>query len=84
MRVERNIGREENSDEPEGNGIRQEQIEKVLERNMRLLWDRKERDRAIWEDSSRGRMNGVIATDPLPWLSPDDVAVDVDHKEVSK
>lgn len=84
MVVERFAGGGEDSDGPKRPGSRQEQIECVLERNMRLSWERKERARATWEDMFRGRMNEAIASEPLSWSTPGVAAVDVNNEEVSQ
>ena len=78
------IGREEDSDGSEPDGSCQEQIEKVLERNMRRLRERKERERAIWEARFRGRMIGVIVIGSLFWSMSRVAVVDVENEEVSK
>jgi len=80
----RRVGREADSDEPERSGSRQEQIEKLLERNIRLLLDRKVRQRAIWEDMLRGSGKVVISIALLSCATAGVGAVDVTHEEVSK
>jgi hypothetical protein len=78
------VGREEDNDGPEPNGSCQEQIEKVLERNMRRSWERKERERAIWEDMFRERIIGVIVIGSLFWSTSAVAVVDVENEEVLK
>lgn len=80
----RRVGREADNDGPERIGTRQEQIEKLRERNVRLLLDKKVRQRAIWEDMLRGTWKVVIAVELLSGSTPGVAAVDATHEEVSK
>jgi hypothetical protein len=84
MLLELDVGKKGDNDASERNGSRAEQIEKILEKNVRFLRKRKERKRAIWEDKSPRRINGVIVIEFLSWSMPDIAAVNVEHEEVSK
>ena len=84
MLSEGNAGGNDDVDGRLCSGIRQEQIEKSLERKIRLSWERKQRERSIWEDMSKGRMDGFIVIVPISSSTSVLAAVDVEHEGVSK
>lgn len=74
----------EDKDRSGPDGIRHEQTEKSLERNMRRSCMRKESARAICEVKCRGGMAGVIVTESSVWLALEAPAVDFEKEDVAK
>lgn len=77
-------GGDEVKDKSGPDGIRHEQIEKALERNMRRSCVRKESARAICEVKCCGGMAGVIATGSSVWSALEALAVDFEKEDVAK
>ena len=74
----------EDKDRSGPDGIRHEQTEKSLERNMRRSCMRKESARAICEVKCRGGMAGVIVTGSSVWSVLEESAVDFEKEDVAK
>lgn len=74
----------EDKDRSGPDGIRHEQTEKALERNMRRSCVRKESAKAICEVKCRGGMAGVNVTGSSVWLTSEAPAVDLEKEDVAK
>ena len=75
------LGTEDESGSPSG-GTCQVQIEKVLERNTRRSWERKEKARAIWAEIVEGRIVGVIIFGLLFCSSSGGGVVEVENDDI--